>query len=112
MIHAVKNGDRYELKYIGTDLSSFLKIMINIPTKKRNFTTKCWTVEEKDLEILQQHMQVVFDIPHDINVNNEIGNTLKLKPFPYQKEAIQFALEKKNALLVLPCGAGNVCINI
>lgn len=110
MIHAVKNGDRYELKYIGTDLSSFLKIMINIPTKKRNFTTKCWTVEEKDLEILQQHMQVVFDIPHDINVNNEIGNTLKLKPFPYQKEAIQFALEKKNALLVLPCGAGKTPI--
>lgn len=36
----------------------------------------------------------------------DIGSTMKLTPYPYQKEAIKFCLDNKHALLVLPCGAG------
>lgn len=37
----------------------------------------------------------------------EMGKNMKLQPYDYQKEAINFAIENENALLVLPCGAGD-----
>ena len=42
---------------------------------------------------------------YDVRLDG-IGNSMKLKPYIYQKESIQFILDKKNALLILPCGAG------
>ena len=39
-----------------------------------------------------------------------IGSTMKLPLFQYQKEVVGLALEKKCALLVLPCGAGKTPI--
>ena len=41
-----------------------------------------------------------------------IGSTMKLKPFQYQKEVIGLALEKRCALLVLPCGSGKTPITL
>lgn len=35
-----------------------------------------------------------------------MGSHLKLEPYVYQKEIIKFCLEKENALIVAPCGAG------
>lgn len=37
---------------------------------------------------------------------SNIGSMMKLKPFDYQKEFINFILEKQKALLIAPCGAG------
>lgn len=36
----------------------------------------------------------------------DIGSTMKLRPYLYQREAIKFCLDNLDALLVLPCGAG------
>ena len=35
-----------------------------------------------------------------------MGSHLKLEPYEYQKEIIKFCLDKENALIVAPCGAG------
>ena len=35
---------------------------------------------------------------------------MKLQPYPYQKEAIYYALNNTNSLLMLPTGAGKTCI--
>ena len=43
---------------------------------------------------------------------NDIGKNMKLQPYDYQKEAIYYAIENKDALLVLPCGAGKTPIAI
>lgn len=45
-------------------------------------------------------------------VYNDIGKNMKLQPYDYQKEAIYYAVENKEALLVLPCGAGKTPIAI
>lgn len=42
----------------------------------------------------------------------DIGDTLKLSPYEYQKEAIRFCLKRKTALLVLPCGSGKTVLGI
>lgn len=43
---------------------------------------------------------------------NDIGKDMKLQPYDYQKEAIHYAIKNKDALLVLPCGAGKTPIAI
>lgn len=42
----------------------------------------------------------------------EVGSQMKLPLFPYQKEVVSFCLEKKDALIVLPCGSGKTPIGI
>ena len=42
----------------------------------------------------------------------EVGSQLKLPLFPYQKETAAFCLDKKAALIVLPCGTGKTPIGI
>ena len=41
-----------------------------------------------------------------------IGKDMKLQPYEYQKEAINFAINNNEGLLVLPCGAGKTPIMI
>lgn len=38
----------------------------------------------------------------------DMGKNMLLQPYDYQKEAIFFAIERKEALLVLPCGSGSL----
>lgn len=44
----------------------------------------------------------------------DMGKNMLLQPYDYQKEAIYFAIERKEALLVLPCGSGKttICVGI
>ena len=44
----------------------------------------------------------------------DVGKSMKLQPYDYQKQAIYFAVNVKEALLVLPCGAGKtvICVGI
>lgn len=44
----------------------------------------------------------------------EMGKSMKLQPYDYQKEAIYFALNVREALLVLPCGSGKtpICVGV
>ena len=51
----------------------------------------------KDIEYENEFIPPVYD---------DIGKDMKLQPYNYQKEAIYFAINNKEALLVLPCGAG------
>ena len=38
-----------------------------------------------------------------------IGQDLKLSLFPYQKEVVEYCLNKRKAIIVLPCGSGKYC---
>lgn len=44
----------------------------------------------------------------------DMGKSMLLQPYDYQKEAIYFAIETKEALLVLPCGSGKtpICVGV
>lgn len=49
---------------------------------------------------------VVYENTYTPPVYANIGKNMLLQPYDYQKEAIHFAINTKEALLVLPCGAG------
>ena len=82
---------------------------------KPNFKDKSggWIFHYNKLEEVKQAF-------NDIEYENEyieppyknIGSDMKLQPYDYQKEAIHFAINNENALLVLPCGAGKTVIGI
>lgn len=46
------------------------------------------------------------------NVWDDMGATMKLQPFPYQKEAIYHAIHNPNTLMILPVGSGKTPIAI
>ena len=51
-------------------------------------------------------------IKKKINVWDNMGSTMKLQPFPYQKEAIYHAIHNPDTLMILPVGSGKTPIAI
>lgn len=43
---------------------------------------------------------------------DSIGQDLKLSLFPYQKEVVEYCLNKRKAIIVLPCGSGKTPIGL
>lgn len=43
---------------------------------------------------------------------DEMGKSLKLQPYDYQKETLKFIIDNKEALVVLPCGSGKTILGI
>ena len=107
---------RYRVKFIGLpeNLYKYLEIVVHDPFVYFNFSNGYWEINEcyikdfvdkyKDLNI-----EVITKKPKIVKYDkalDDIGTTMKLKPYMYQREAIKFALDKKNALIILPCGSG------
>lgn len=59
------------------------------------------------LKMFDELEHILFGSPEAIPVIDDgIGSTMKLRPYPYQRDLIRFCLDAKNALIVAPCGAG------
>lgn len=107
---------KYRLKFLGkkTELSEFLNIVVYNPFVHFNFITKQWELYEEDLQsFINAYSYLNISVEHSLpkirrydKSLDEIGLSMKLKPYIYQREAIKFVLDNNNALLVLPCGAG------
>ena len=68
-----------------------------------------WKIKKEDLD------SIINDFNNPVEIINEyenIGGNMKLSPYLYQKEAIHFGLQKKNALIILPCGSGKSPVGI
>lgn len=50
--------------------------------------------------------KVLIPDKKDIGDCSSMGEGLKLELYSYQKEITKFCIERKNALIVAPCGAG------
>lgn len=68
---------------------------------------KYWLVPNKNIDYIRAR----FIKPGMVLYRN-IGETMKLCPFDYQQEAINYSLNTQQSLLILPCGAGKTCIGI
>lgn len=107
---------RYRVKFIGPEnnLYKYLEIVVHDPFVYFNFSSGFWEISESNInEFLSRHKDLNIEVetkkPKIIRYDkalDEIGTTMKLKPYMYQREAIKFALDKKNALIILPCGSG------
>lgn len=62
--------------------------------------------------ICQSFSDIQKHFPNVRHPLDAIGKDMKLQPYLYQKEAINFALNHQNSLLILPCGAGKTPVGI
>ena len=101
-------GINISVKYIGdniTDCKEFISYMISIKAHKKPKGPD-WIVSKDHFEDIKSK----FEYTIKINPWDSIGTNMKLQPYPYQKEAIYYALNNPNSLLILPTGAGKTCI--
>lgn len=106
---------KYRLRFIGPEemLADFLWLVVQDDYINFNFLSGYWEVEQDCLDAVMetyQHLDIMFQQKSKKKSYgpelDAIGETMKLKPFMYQKEAIKFSLDKRNALIILPCGSG------
>lgn len=98
-------SDSYSyLRYVSEDKSLFFEYLFLLGE-----------VEDKTFDMSKLHWIIPTTAAYDIQQKikaMDVGADMKLSPFPYQKKAIRFGLNKKNALFKLPCGAGKTVIGI
>ena len=107
----------YVVKYKNDDSidNVTLKDFIEVVTKNKeiffNRDLNNWNISEDNLNCFMKKYPkyniVVNSKAPKIERYSHIGTTLKLKPYEYQREIIDFILSHNNTLLVAPCGCGN-----
>ena len=109
MIEIRDYGYNYNVYYVGEKEGyfDFFNTIINIPDSKKLKGNKSgWKMPKCYLPELEKKFQTSL-IP---NPWDNIGEGMKLSPYCYQKETIQFGVNNGKALLILPCGAGKTPI--
>lgn len=119
-------SDKYYVSFNGkrNQFNDYINIVMAMPKKEYDFENKRWIFDKKEI----QKIKAIFKYEEekkkpDVIKNNEygkknisgyqdIGKSMKLTPFDYQKEAIKFGLEAKEILIVYPCGSGKTPIGI
>lgn len=60
----------------------------------------------------KEELQQQFNTKEIVHEWDDIGADMKLSPYPYQKEAIHYALNNPRSLLLLPVGSGKTLIAV
>ena len=107
-----KDNNSWFLEYKGTVQAKF-KLLKNLACLNcKRIDENNWivpnTIPEKILDNLKTEFQVNFvTMPWE-----EIGETMKLTPYDYQKETVHFGINNGSSLFLLPTGAGKSCTAI
>lgn len=112
-------GNYYEVIFLGDNLKDFNlfhkciktldKALYTIWHNDTNKNVVAYKISKKDIDTLLKAFPNATKIS---NPYDDIGATMKLSPYLYQKESILYGLENKNALIILPCGSGKTPIGI
>ena len=103
-------GINLNLKYVGVDITEckqFINYMLSLDALKKPKNSE-WIVPKSYLEDVQSN----FEYELQVNPWDNMGADLKLAPYPYQKEAIYYAINNPNSLLILPTGSGKTPIGV
>lgn len=111
------DNNKFHVRFDGNqeDIFKYLAIISkNIYYAMPNFDEGGWIFHyNKFNDIINAFdNKVVYENEYNPPAYIEMGKNMKLQPYDYQKEAIYYAIKNKNALLVLPCGAGKTPIAI
>ena len=108
----IKNKDASSsfLEYTGSvcEKHILLRILANYRESVKRINTDKWIIPNEIISLLEEECNV----EHFVSPWKEIGKGLKYEPYEYQKETVFFGTEQKNALLLLPTGAGKSFIAI
>ena len=104
----IKDGDSYYLEYNDTLEAKFkfLKSLASFNCKR--IDTNNWIIPKEVVPLLEKDFVVeTFTVPWE-----DIGQTMKLSPYDYQKETVHFGVNNGSSLFLLPTGAGKSCTAI
>lgn len=97
-------GINISVRYSGEDIEEckkFISYMKSIGAIKKIRGSE-WIVQKQYYDQLKKS----FEYTIKENPWDNIGADMKLSPYPYQKEAIYYAINNPNSLLILPTGSG------
>lgn len=111
------DNNKFHIRFNGNqeDIFKYLAIISkNVYYAMPNFEEGGWIFHyNKFNDIIKAFdNKVVYENEYNPPTYINIGKNMKLQPYDYQKEAIEYAVNSRNALLVLPCGAGKTPIAI
>lgn len=120
MLKIQESGDNLLLSFSGSkkQFNEYINTIMKIKEKTFDFENKCWTTSKRNLSDIKrlfkdyEYLEEIREIKIINSELKDIGSTLKLSPYEYQKEAIKYGLDHLNALLTLPCGSGKTIIGI
>ena len=109
MIYIRKKDDNsYYLEYTGTIEARFQMLKNLACFNCKRIDTNNWIVPKETISLLEKNFTVeTITVPWE-----EIGASLKLQPYDYQKEYVYFGSNNDNALFLAPTGAGKTMIAI
>lgn len=101
-------GYNYQVVYRGSkeNYNEFFIAMTRLDNTSKLANKPGWKVPKCYLP----ELMTFFDTKLIANPWDNIGEGLKLEPYCYQKETIQFGVYNKKGLLILPCGSGKTPI--
>lgn len=122
MVSAEERSKKLYIRFKGTkrQFNEYINKVMALPDKEWDITEKCWTIpisKKPFLENAFKNVEYLEEVNNDTKVTtvtdyDDMGKNMKLTPYDYQKEAIKFALDNKNILIVYPCGSGKTPIGI
>jgi SNF2 family DNA or RNA helicase len=123
MISAESRGDKLLVRFKGKkqQFNEYINKIMSLPDKEWNIQERCWSIPKSSLSALNsmfKNIEFLEEIKPktnktlDIKDYENMGKSMKLQPYDYQKEAIKFALDTHETLIVYPCGSGKTPIGI
>lgn len=98
------NGEKKEFdKYIAKIISKLLSCAEPY-TKETGGWLFHYNNLQKVIDVFNNNVTYANECTPPVYFN--MGKNMKLQPYDYQKEAIYFAINNLNSLMVLPCGSG------
>lgn len=115
IIKITKEKNKNYIDFIGekTQFNYYINTIMSFKNRVYDFEVNKWYVLDNDLDDLKIKFNMIKPKPKVIDKSlDKIGSNLKLKPYYYQKEAINYCINNDSCLLRLPCGSGKTIIGI
>ena len=103
-----RDEDSYYLEYKGSLEARFQMLRSLACFNCKRIDENNWIVPKGVLSLLEKNFTIeTVTVPWE-----EIGQTMKLSPYDYQKETVHFGVDNGSSLFLLPTGAGKSCTAI
>jgi SNF2 family DNA or RNA helicase len=122
MISAELLNGEYRIKFNGSkyQFNDYINKVMRFPEKRWDGSSKSWSIPVASFNrfkslFQEDEIDILAAVKKKPKINpklKDIGKSMKLKPFEYQKEAINFCLHNPESLLLLPCGSGKSPITL
>lgn len=117
MISAELKNNLYLIRFKGAknQFNEYITNVMKLPGKQWSVENNCWVIPKESHHYLERYFKKIEYLEEVKEINRakttasdyaDMGKSMKLQPYDYQKEAIKFAIDTHETLIVYPCGSG------